>query len=181
MKKYCMAQWRQRNFPFCHPFKISYDIAGRNIKFTIASPVYCYASKWYKTWNQKDKNPLIYIIIRKCSYPQASLLEISLPWCMTWTKLQLQKSANINWVVRFYVHGHYHYLCSQCEMEYPAHVIWYGSYTHHFIHFFVRVYLWVLPLIYCRVPEGQGLQQSASPLSRNETRSVNPLVRKKVD
>ncbi len=30
--------------------------------------------------------------------------------------------------------------------------------------------------IYCRVPGGLGLQQTARPLSRDETRSVNPLV-----
>ena len=30
---------------------------------------------------------------------------------------------------------------------------------------------------YCRMPEGWGLQQTASPPSREETRSVNPLVR----
>ena len=35
--------------------------------------------------------------------------------------------------------------------------------------------------IYCHVPEGLGLQQTASPLSRDETRTVNPLVRKQVD
>ncbi len=35
--------------------------------------------------------------------------------------------------------------------------------------------------IYCHVPEGRGLQQIASPPSQNETWSVNPLVRKKVD
>ncbi len=35
--------------------------------------------------------------------------------------------------------------------------------------------------LYCRVPEGRGLQQTASPPSRDETRSVNPLVRKQVD
>ncbi len=31
-------------------------------------------------------------------------------------------------------------------------------------------------VIYCRVPEGRGLQRTARPLSRDETRSVNPLV-----
>ncbi len=30
--------------------------------------------------------------------------------------------------------------------------------------------------IYCRVPEGQGLHQTARPPGRNKTRSVNPLV-----
>ena len=30
-------------------------------------------------------------------------------------------------------------------------------------------------IIYCRVPEGRGLHQSARPLSRDETRSENPL------
>ncbi len=35
--------------------------------------------------------------------------------------------------------------------------------------------------IFCHMPEGQGLQQTASPLSRDETRSVNPLVRKQVN
>ncbi len=29
-------------------------------------------------------------------------------------------------------------------------------------------------IIYCRVPEGRGLHQSARPLSRDETRSENP-------
>ena len=36
-------------------------------------------------------------------------------------------------------------------------------------------------LTYYRVPERRGLQQIASPLSRDEIRSVNLLVRKKVD
>ena len=31
-------------------------------------------------------------------------------------------------------------------------------------------------LTYCRVPEGRGLHQTAKPLSRDETWSVNPLV-----
>ncbi len=30
--------------------------------------------------------------------------------------------------------------------------------------------------MYCRVPEGRGLHQTARPPSRNETCSVNPLV-----
>ncbi len=38
----------------------------------------------------------------------------------------------------------------------------------------VLVFIWILT--YCRVPEGRGLHQSARPLSRDETRSVNPLV-----
>ena len=28
----------------------------------------------------------------------------------------------------------------------------------------------------CRVPGGRGLQQTARPLSRDETRSVNPYI-----
>ncbi len=32
--------------------------------------------------------------------------------------------------------------------------------------------------IYCRVTEGRGLQQTASPTSHGETWSVNPFVRK---
>ncbi len=36
-------------------------------------------------------------------------------------------------------------------------------------------------LLYCCVPEEQGLQQAAGPPSRDETRSVNSLVCKKVD
>ena len=32
--------------------------------------------------------------------------------------------------------------------------------------------------MYCRMQEGRGLQQTASPLSSDETRSVNPLVHK---
>ena len=34
--------------------------------------------------------------------------------------------------------------------------------------------------IYCRVPGGRGLQRTARPLSRDETRSVNPLEMKTV-
>ncbi len=34
--------------------------------------------------------------------------------------------------------------------------------------------------IYCRVPEGWGLHKTARPPGRNETRSVNPLVRIKM-
>ena len=34
---------------------------------------------------------------------------------------------------------------------------------------------------YCRMPEGRGPHQSARPLSRDETRSENPLVLMKVD
>ncbi len=34
--------------------------------------------------------------------------------------------------------------------------------------------------IYCRVPEGRGLHQSARPLSRDETQAENPLVLIKV-
>ncbi len=33
----------------------------------------------------------------------------------------------------------------------------------------------------CCVPEGRGLHQTARPPSRDETRSVNPLVREQVD
>ncbi len=35
--------------------------------------------------------------------------------------------------------------------------------------------------IYCRVAEGQGLQKTDRPPGRDETRSVNPLVRTQVD
>ncbi len=37
------------------------------------------------------------------------------------------------------------------------------------------------PSVYCCVPQGNRLQQTASPLSSEETRSVNPLVRTQVD
>ncbi len=36
-------------------------------------------------------------------------------------------------------------------------------------------------LVYCRVPEGRGLQQTASPPSRDETWSDKPLMREQVD
>ena len=35
--------------------------------------------------------------------------------------------------------------------------------------------------IYCRVPEGRDLHKTARPPGRDETRSVNPLVRTQVD
>ena len=38
-----------------------------------------------------------------------------------------------------------------------------------------------VPCIYCRVPEGRGLQKTARPPGSDETRSVNPLVRAQVD
>ncbi len=34
----------------------------------------------------------------------------------------------------------------------------------------------LITIEYCRVPEGRGLHQTARPPSRDETRSVNPLV-----
>ncbi len=36
-------------------------------------------------------------------------------------------------------------------------------------------------LIYYHLPEGQGLHKAAKPPGRDETRSVNPLVRTQVD
>ncbi len=38
----------------------------------------------------------------------------------------------------------------------------------------------VKAMTYCRVPEGWGIQQTAKPLSCDETWSVNPLVRQKM-
>ncbi len=35
----------------------------------------------------------------------------------------------------------------------------------------------IYSLVYCCVPEGRGLRQTGSPPSRDETRSVNPLVK----
>ncbi len=35
--------------------------------------------------------------------------------------------------------------------------------------------------IYCGMPEGRGLHQTAIPPSSDETRSINPLVHEQVD